>query len=190
MIGDLPLSLVAIVAAPIFGSIGWLIVRRVTRARQTEETERLLAGVELVAKLKDAGLSMEEARKLVAELGQGGTPQLPKQVTQVDESNSEPVAYQNTIAMKIRISARQDSLNAQLTEAAVDLGLLLQDEESKLAVEAQAAWQEYCHRESAFAASLAAGGTAEGLFYLATAVDLTTARIEQVKEQTRERLLL
>jgi uncharacterized protein YecT (DUF1311 family) len=190
---ELITGLLVALSVALIGGIGWLIKRVITGERRKEAASELTAVLDLLHKLKASGMTMEQAKRLAVEFGKG---KMPVPVGQQDDvgiveySDEEPDQYGTTMAMKMRLGAQLDAVNAQLKQALVDLELLLDENEGQLLEKAQADWEKHARSEATLASSVMSGGTLEGVMFLAEMIDQSGKRIEAVKEQTRQRKIM
>lgn len=190
---ELTTGLLVAMAIALTGGIGWLIKRMITGERRRETADELTAVLDLLHKLKASGMTMEEAKRLAAEFGKGKMPvPLGQQdaVRVVEDLYEEPDQYGTTMAMKMRLGAQLDAVNAHLKQALIDLELLLDENEGKLLEKAQADWEKHARSEATLSSSAMSGGTLEGVLFLAEMIEQAEKRIEAVKEQTRQRKLM
>lgn len=190
MENELETSLIVAVVVAAIGGVGWFVRRLVTGERRREATSELTAMVDLIHKLKSSGLTMEEAKRMAAQFGTRDTSAWkspPNKIKVKNDIDVLPDQYGTTMAVKMRLGAELDSVNARLKQALVDLELLLDDDERELLANSQSNWTTFAESEAKLFSSNMSGGTMEGVLFLAEMIEQSEQRIEAVKKQTRQR---
>lgn len=172
-------------------AVGWLVGRWITNAKGKENTDRLLSATNLIESLRNAGVSLQQARtfdrELSASKGRVSEETLEALIYSSNEdSNDEPIELTNTMALKIRLSARQDTVEAQLEERLVELHLLIPEEMSAALENNQKAWEKFRDAESELGASYMAGGSGEAVSAMSASIAASEVRLEQLGEMITE----
>lgn len=171
------------------GAVGWFARRWITRAQHKEEADSLLQYLDIHDRLKASGISLVELRGLRDRFRTGReiiTPAITATLLTNRDAGSAPEDLANlgntTAEIRFGLSDRLAKINAELEDALVDLAE--SDTASRAAelIAAQKAWADYRDKDALFESLLMEGGTGASVLHAARLVELTEARLDQVKK--------
>jgi uncharacterized protein YecT (DUF1311 family) len=168
----------------------FLLTRWWTGSPKQERATYLNSVVDLGAKLRAHGMTLEEVRKL-EEVVQNPSVQDSKAASQVTEDilgdSSEPEAFQSNMAMKMRAGAAYEVAEAKLEQALMDFRLLIDEHEWEHIEKAQEHWRAYraCLEDAALREY--AGGTHATLAMSLVGMAETERRADEIRAQVKER---
>jgi uncharacterized protein YecT (DUF1311 family) len=181
------------------GFIGWLgkgvtflLTRWWTGSPKQERATYLNSVADLAGKLRANGMTWDEVRQFEAVV-QNPSVQSSLAATQVVEQLSadadaiEPEAFQNNVAMKMRMSAAYEVANAKLNQALMDLRLLMGGAEWEQMEEAQKHWKAYRDGLECSALHEYEGGTNATLAMAFVGMAETERRADEIRAQVKER---
>lgn len=168
--------------------IGFLLTRWWTGSPSHERANYLNTVVDLGAKLRANGMTMDEVQlleEMVRKPSIKSSDAATQTVTQI--ANNEPSAFSSNYAMKMRTRAASGVAEAKLDQVLQDLRLLVSDDEWECVENAQEHWVAYRDALAEGARREYEGGTHAGLAAVLTAVAETDRRTEEIQAQVDER---
>lgn len=177
------------VATAILGGMGYLGKRWLTNASSQEKTTLYSDTAELMIKLRDAGVSLEEVKEFESGI-RSGIRRTEASSTASSTASAKPEAPSKTWTqthMNLQATTKFHTTDAQLNEALVELRGLLSDEEEAQMDEAQDRWAAYRNAEADFIASEFEGGSMQPLIRSGEGISLTEERLKRVRATIAER---
>ncbi len=179
--GWLEAAAVALISA-VAGAIGFLAKRLFTRARVRESTDLYLNIANLMGRLQELGLSMEDVRDMEG--------LLRSKVRQADSATrpEEPEKFRETQAdMNHRAVAMLELADANISAAIAELRPMLSEEEKDAFTDAQHLWVAFRDKAAEFEALQFEGGSMQPLVRDSEKAALAEARLKQIKATVEAR---
>ena len=184
------LTAVAGVIVGLFGSgLGFLAKRWFIGAKSKERLDYISGLADLKIKLREAGLSMEEVREvggLLADPTMKASERAQDIVAEIKEDMGRFGPYDDNIAMQIRTGAAYEVANAQLEQALVSLGLIVDEADWVYVEKIQDAWKGYRGALEKWAYRQYEGGTNAPLAMVSAGLGETERRIKEILEEVSD----
>jgi DNA-binding transcriptional MerR regulator len=180
------------------GMVGYFADRWITGRHGREKTEGTLQALELARRLREEGLSLEQAEELNARVREGRLHLTPEQiaaVVRVEEGDDKHhgqsaridmddyVVMNTTVGMRMGLGNRLREIEGKIEIALAELSLHASPARSEAIAKAQKAWKQYAEKESQAVGLLYEGGTAQPVLELSCYVSLAEARLDDLKRQ-------
>lgn len=197
MFEGLAIGVVTIVA----GAIGYFADRWIRRSSGQERADRIIQTLELKRRLREEGLSIEEADAFASGVMQGRYYFGPREIGVLNQPTIEPTAplgeavvddtadfgfADTTAGMRLGLGNRLAELEGQMAFALAEL----KHRASPVRVEAydvaQRAWEQFACKEAEAAALLFEGGTGAPLLGLGRRISLAEQRLNNLRQQLKE----
>jgi hypothetical protein len=180
MLNDLVIFLLGLAAA----TFGWFIRRWWTGASADEKLARASNVLSLHMKLKAKGMSDGESIAFLNDLGVEGDA-MTVVLKEVVNPDSDFSPLDTTAALGAQLDARARTLDSEIEELMLKLGILAGDDPNYAeALEgAHAAWKVYQQAEGHAAFEEMAGGTGRHINGLSTVIEVAELRIAYLKDR-------
>ena len=193
------------IVAAISGLAGWLLQRRITGARHTEDADSIKQAVEFQKFLTGEGLSLSQARQLRDNLRDGRQPITPAMAQAISERQPIPDLLTDeelsvrrnraefrdtTVGMKLGLAVRLQQLDAAIDYLLAEIAHDSTPARAQALDAAQNAWKEFRSRDAEAAALLWEGGSGAPLLGLSRQVEMSEQRMNELELMKAEEAAL